>query len=323
MVKPGPDGGDDPKAAAPASPVQPGRVISHLGQGLAVEDSTGRIVLCHTLRRLGGAAVGDRVLWEPCGTEQGRVVEILPRETLLTRPAANGRIRAVAANLDQVMVVVAPEPEPDWLLADQYLAACEHRGLGAAIIVNKIDRLADRTALGTMLEDYEAGGYPCFLVSARTAEGLAELRRHLAGRCSMLAGQSGVGKSSLTNALLPDKRLLTRELSEKAGLGRHTTTAATLYHLPDGGDLIDSPGVAVFGLAEMTPEDLAAGYREFRPLLSECRFRDCRHLDDKGCAVQRAVERGDISRERYGRFRKLLEKMRLSAPMQVRPDTGK
>lgn len=299
-----------PLAASPAS-LEKGMVISHLGKSLAVENSLGQIVLCHTRRRLGDAAVGDSVLWEPCGQGQGRVMEILPRRSLLTRPGINGRIRAVAANLDQVFVVVASEPEPDWLLVDQYLAACEHRGLGAALVINKIDRLADRSAMKTMLADYEAVDYPCLLVSAKTAEGLSELRSQLAGKCSMLAGQSGVGKSSLTNALLPGKQLLTRELSEKAGLGRHTTTAATLYHLPAGGDLIDSPGVAVFGLSEMAAEDLANGYREFRSFLTECRFRDCRHLDDKGCAVLSAVEGGAVSAARYGRFRKLLEKMRL------------
>jgi ribosome biogenesis GTPase len=128
----------------------------------------------------------------------------------------------------------------------------------------------------------------------------------------MLSGQSGVGKSSLTNALLPGKNLRTRELSEKAGLGRHTTTAAMLYHLPDGGDLIDSPGVAVFGLAEMNAEQLASGYVEFRPFLDQCRFNDCRHREDMGCAVREAAASGAIHKARYLRFLKLIDKMHLS-----------
>jgi ribosome biogenesis GTPase len=312
MKKPGGAGTEHPHA----SPLRQGLIVSHLGQGLAVENSAGDILLCHTKRRLGDAAVGDRVLWEEVEGNQGRVMEILPRRSLLTRPGYGGKLRLVAANLDQVVVVVAPEPEPDWLLVDQYLAACQHRELGAGILVNKIDRVADRTGIRAMLADYEAIGYPCFLVSAKAGEGLPELRAELSQRCSMLAGQSGVGKSSLTNALLPDKELRTNELSEKAGLGRHTTTAATLYHLPDGGDLIDSPGVAVFGLAEMAAQDLAAGYREFRPLLHECRFNDCRHTGDKGCAVRAAVDDGRISAARYQRFLKLLDKMRLNAPPQ-------
>jgi ribosome biogenesis GTPase len=289
-----------------------GLVITHLGQGLAVENSAGDIILCHTRRRLGDPAVGDRVIWESCAGNQGRVMEILPRRSLLARPGSSGKIRPVAANLDQVLVVVAPEPEPDWLLVDQYLAVCEHRGLDAALIFNKIDQVPERETRRLLLADYTAIGYPGLHVSAKTAEGLTDLRAQLANRCSMLAGQSGVGKSSLTNALLPDKQLRTRQLSEKAGLGRHTTTTTTLYHLPDGGDLIDSPGVAVFGLAEMGPGDLAAGYREFQPWLAECRFRDCRHANDKGCAVREAAGQGRIGAARYQRYLKLLEKLQFA-----------
>jgi ribosome biogenesis GTPase len=280
---------------------------------LAVESEAGDIVLCHTLRKLGDVAVGDRVLWESVDEEQGRVTEVLPRRSGLTRPGHAGRIRLVAANLDRVLVVVASEPEPDWLLVDQYLAACEHRGLDAALVVNKIDLAADRSRLSAALADYQTGGYACLPVSARTGEGMVDLRALLGQHCSMLAGQSGVGKSSLTNALLPDRELRTRELSEKAGLGRHTTTTATLYHLPSGGDLIDSPGVAVFGLAEMSAADLAAGYREFRPFLGHCRFGDCSHGVDQGCAIREAVTEGGISEARYRRFLKLVDRLATTA----------
>lgn len=294
---------------APASPLLPGVVITHLGQGLAVETEQGEILLCHTRRNLGGVAVGDRVLWEPCAGGMGKVFEILPRRSLLTRPGYGAKIRPVAANLDRVYVVIAPAPEPDWLLADQYLAACAHRGLGAALVFNKIDRMQDREAVWAAFRDYETAGWPCFAVSAKTGEGLPALRRSLAGQCSMLAGQSGVGKSSLTNALLPERQLRTNELSEKSGLGRHTTTTATLYHLPDGGDLIDSPGVAVFGLAEMGKADVLAGYPEFRDWIQRCRFNDCRHENDKGCALREAVEAGLVSSARYRRWLKLVEKL--------------
>lgn len=289
-----------------------GLVLSHLGQALAVEGLNSQIVLCHTRRQLGSVAVGDRVLWSPQDGDLGRVEKVLPRKTLLTRPAHGGRIRPVAANLDQLVVVVAPEPEPDWLLVDQYAAASEHRSLDVCIVINKVDRLSQRSAVETVLTTYRAIGYPCHLVSAKTGEGLPGLRDDLRGRCSILVGQSGVGKSSLTNTLLPGKNLRTRELSEKAGLGRHTTTAAMLYHLPDGGDLIDSPGVAVFGLAEMNAADLASGYREFREFLPRCQFNDCRHLQDKGCAVREAVAERRIETSRYERFVKLLGKMHLA-----------
>ena len=129
----------------------------------------------------------------------------------------------------------------------------------------------------------------------------------------MLAGQSGVGKSSLTHALLPNKQLRIQELSEKTGMGRHTTTTATLYHLPSGGDLIDSPGVAVFGLAEMNGQDVAAGFPEFRPWMTQCQFNDCRHLQDRNCAVRIAAQEGLLSPARYQRYFKLLNKLRVDS----------
>jgi len=300
------------KPAAPGSTLREGLVIAHLGQGLAVEGSPGEIFLCHTRRRLGFATVGDRVLWEPCEGNLGRVTEILPRRTVLTRPSHNETIRPVAANLDRVFVVVAPEPEPDWLLVDQYLAACKYRDLDAEIIFNKADLLTSYDVAEGLLADYRRIGYSCSLISVRTGEGLSELRKKMIGQCSMLAGQSGVGKSSLTNALLPNKQLLTRTLSEKTSLGRHTTTTATLYHLPDGGDLIDSPGVSVFGLAEMSIYDLAAGFREFHPWIPRCRFNDCRHINDKGCAVREAAETGALTHARYERYLKLIDKLQPS-----------
>lgn len=301
------DAGTSAESEAAHGPKLNGLVVSHLGKGLAVETLDGAIILCHTRRRLGEAAVGDRVLWAACGEDQGRVEEILPRTTVLTRPAYGGKIRCVAANLDRVFVVIAPSPEPDWLLVDQYLAVCEKRGIAAEILYNKVDLASGSD--DQALQDYARIGYRLHRLSAKRGVGLEEFTDSLKGHCNMLAGQSGVGKSSLTNALLPDKNLRTGEISEKSGLGRHTTTAATLYHLPSGGDLIDSPGVAVFGLAEMSEQSLAWGYREFQAHIPHCRFNDCRHLRDKGCAVLEAVAAGDITRARYERFVRLLDKL--------------
>ena len=284
-----------------------GLVISHLGKGLAVETETGRLILCHTRRRLGDAAVGDRVMWTPCDGDQGRVEEILPRRSVLTRPGHAGKLRYVAANLDRLLVVLAPLPEPDWLLVDQYLAVCELRGIQAELIFNKIDLPAENLA---PIHSYAQIGYRTYRICAHSGAGLDDLKQALQGHCSMLAGQSGVGKSSLTNALLPNRAALrVGELSDRSGMGRHTTTAATLYHLPSGGDLIDSPGVAVFGLAEISGQDLAWGYREFKPHIPQCQFNDCRHINDKGCAVRQALESGEIAADRYARYLKLREKL--------------
>ncbi len=217
----------------------------------------------------------------------------------------------MAANIDKILVVFALQPECDFLLIDQYLAICENRNIDAELVFNKIDQFDEVAPQDTeqQLEIYKNTGYPIHYVSATTGQGLDRLKLTLQNHISMLAGQSGVGKSSLTNALIPDKHLKTNTLSGASGHGRHTTTAATLYHLPDGGSLIDSPGVAIFGLAELTEAQLAQGYREFQPLIGQCRFNDCRHLQDKGCSVREAVETKAISADRYQRFLKLRDKM--------------
>jgi len=284
-----------------------GLVISHLGQGIAVEHDD-KIVLCQTLRRLETVAVGDRVLWTQSAPDQGRIEEILPRRSLLMRPSRNGKTRPVAANIDTVFVVFAVEPFCDFLLIDQYLAICENRNIDAALVLNKTD-LAQSTCIEQELLDYINLGYALYRVSATQASGLDELKQTLKDQVSILTGQSGVGKSSLTNAIIPDKELRTNTISATTKHGRHTTTAATLYHMDQGGDLIDSPGVAIFGLAGLSEQQLAYGYREFQPLLDQCQFKDCRHLVDKGCAVRAAAENGNISMTRYQRFLKLREKM--------------
>lgn len=284
-----------------------GLVISHLGQGIAVEYGD-RIVLCQTLRKLETVAVGDRVLWTQSSPDQGRIEDILPRRSLLMRPSRNGKTRPVAANIDTVFVVFAIEPYCDFLLVDQYLAICENRNIDAALVLNKTD-LAQSASIEQELLDYTNLGYALYRVSATAASGLDELKGALKDQVSILAGQSGVGKSSLTNAIIPDKELKTNTISATTKHGRHTTTAATLYHMDQGGDLIDSPGVAIFGLAGLSERQLAYGYREFQPLIEQCQFKDCRHLVDKGCAVRTAAEHGDISMTRYQRFLKLREKM--------------
>jgi len=290
--------------------LQEGQVIAHLGQGIAVEYND-KIILCQTLRRLETVAVGDRVLWSLSSPDQGRIEEILPRRSCLTRPSRNGKTRPVAANIDTVFVVFAVEPHCDFLLIDQYLAVCENHTINAALVLNKTD-LPQTEVIEKELLDYAKLGYPLYRVSAWATSGMDELKAVLKDQVSMLAGQSGVGKSSLTNAIIPDKDLKTNTVSATTKHGRHTTTAATLYHLPEGGDLIDSPGVAIFGLAGLSEQQLAYGYREFQPLIDQCQFNDCRHLKDKGCAVKLAVDNGEISSTRYQRFLKLREKMPLS-----------
>lgn len=284
-----------------------GLVIAHLGQGIAVEYENNTI-LCQPLRKLETVAVGDKVLWSQSAPDQGRIEAILPRRSLLARPAKNNKVRPVAANIDQVFVVIATEPYCDFLLIDQYLAVCENSNIDVALILNKTD-LDQSAELEEELLVYQNIGYAIHRVSTIASTGLTELKSRLQGQVSVLTGQSGVGKSSITNALIPDINLKTNTVSETTKHGRHTTTAATLYHLDFGGDLIDSPGVAIFGLADLNRQQLAQGYREFAGLLDNCQFNDCSHLHDKGCQVRLAAENGVISTLRYQRFLKLTQKM--------------
>ena len=284
-----------------------GLVISHLGKGIAVEVDN-NIILCQTRRKLETVATGDKVKITIVAKGQGRIEELLPRHSLLERPNKGYRTRPVAANIDQIFVVFATEPYCDFLLIDQYLAICENRNINALLIYNKADLTVSEN-IEHELATYLALGYPLFRVSAKSSAGINKLHQALSNKISIFTGQSGVGKSSLTNALIPDKELKTNTVSAITKHGRHTTTAATLYHLPEGGDLIDSPGVAIFGLAGLSEHQLAYGYREFQPFIALCKFKDCKHVHDKGCAVRSAVESGTITKIRYQRFLKLGKKM--------------
>lgn len=284
-----------------------GLVISHLGKGIAVEVD-GNIILCQTRYKVGIVAAGDQVMITIVAKDQGRIEQLLPRHSLLERPNRDTKTRPVAANIDQIFVVFATEPYCDFLLIDQYLAICENRNINALLIYNKSD-LASVDNIEQEMATYQNLGYTLFRVSTIENQGVAELQQALCNKISIFTGQSGVGKSSLTNALIPDKKLKTNTVSATTKHGRHTTTAATLYHLPAGGDLIDSPGVAIFGLAGLSENQLAYGYREFQPFIGKCTFNDCKHLHDKGCAVRVATENDIISKARYQRFLKLREKM--------------
>ncbi|MDD4915069.1 MAG: ribosome small subunit-dependent GTPase A [Methylococcales bacterium] len=284
-----------------------GLVVAHLGKGIAVEVDS-QIILCQTLRKLETIVVGDQVLISRSSPDQGRIEQLLPRRSVLQRPGRSDQTRPVAANIDTIFVVLAAEPECDFLLLDQYLAICENGNIDAALIFNKID-LPCADDIEQELQYYQDLGYPLYKVSASRNIGMAELKQVLSRQTSLFAGQSGVGKSSLTKTFLPEMSLKIGRVSEITRHGRHTTTAATLYHLPGGGNLIDSPGVAIFGLAGLTEAQLARGYREFQPFIGQCRFNDCRHVNDKYCAVRAAVENAEIGVNRYRRYLKLREKM--------------
>lgn len=285
-----------------------GSVVTHHGATLIVEDADGALIRCVARQNLGALCCGDRVLWQRGRDGGGVVVTVEPRRSLLSRPDYSGRLKPVAANIDQVLVVIAPQPDFNEFLIDRYLAAIELIGnVEAGIIINKIDLLdaTSRADVDARLATYARIGYTLLPASTRTAQGLAALRERLATRTSILVGQSGVGKSSLINALLPEREILTQALSAATGHGQHTTTATTRYPLRDGGYLIDSPGVRSFELGEIDSSDLDRGFREFAAWLGHCRFSDCSHTVEPGCALLAAIERGELDARRLSAYRQL------------------
>jgi len=293
------------------APARPGRVIRRHGQNLLVRDDEGRDHHCLFRQNLGDIVCGDRVLWQPADDDQGVVVALLPRDTVLSRQDYSGREKPLAANITQLVVVLAPKPEPTGFLTDQYLVAAELMGVKALITLNKAD-LLEGEALERFQQrfaHYERIGYPVITVSARREHGLDPLLAHLEGETSILVGQSGVGKSSLINALIPRRPEAVGELSEASGLGRHTTSATTLHFLDNGGEIIDSPGVRSFRLGRIDRRDLERGFREFAPFLGRCRFSNCTHRQEPGCALREAVERGEIHPQRLENFLLMAERL--------------
>jgi ribosome biogenesis GTPase len=294
-----------------ASNGQPGLVLAHYGQITLVESASGEPVRCATRRNLPRTVCGDRVQWQPSSPREGVITRVLERRTTLVRPDHKNRGRPLAANLDQIVVVVASKPSFEPGMLDRYLVAAELIGTTPVIVVNKLD-LLDAESLSRVeqrLASYRQLGYTLLFTSTRNTDGLTELHRQLKSHTSILVGQSGVGKSSLVTALVPDIEVRVGTLSQVTGLGRHTTTAAQLYHLPDGGDLIDSPGVRDFSLCPVAAQELACGFIEFQPYLGHCRFHNCRHLKEPGCAVQAAARGGAISQQRLESYQALVETM--------------
>ncbi len=302
---------DDQVEGGDLGPEQHGLIISHFGRQVDVEacdgERKGEIIRCHMRTNLGQLVTGDRVIWRP-NPDGGVVVATSERKTELVRPNPYGEMKPVAANIDFIVITVAVEPIAHAQLIDRYLVAAELSGIEPVILLNKIDLLNDgnRERIDTMLKRYETIGYRVLFASSSTQDGLNELKTLLKDRISVFVGQSGVGKSSLINTLLPGVDLKVGELSELTRKGRHTTTTARLFHFPDGGDLIDSPGIREFGLWHIEPSDLIEGFRELREYTGHCRFRDCKHEQEPGCALKDAVAEGLISEARWNSFRHIL-----------------
>ena len=301
-------------------PEQAGRIITRYGAQVELEDSQRQRFRCLMRRNLPSLVCGDNVIWQAGPDNTGVVVAMEPRQSLLERPDADNQLKPVAANISQILVVAAPEPALDVDLINRYFVAAEMTGIQPVLIINKID-LLDEAALDKLrarFKAYQDIGYSVIFATTKRAHGLDDLLEHLRDKTNIFVGQSGVGKSSLIQVLLPDEELRVNTLSESSGEGRHTTTTTQLYHFPTGGELIDSPGVRSFRLGHVSSRQITEGFKEFQPFLGRCRFSNCRHTVEPDCALLAAVAAGEISTDRFQSYQRIIETSAAMAELNPR-----
>ena len=289
-----------------------GTVITHHGKELIVNTENNETINCQLRQNLGTIVCGDRVIFnylditsEP---KTAVVVALNERDNLLEKTGFAGKAKAVAANVDQVIVVCSLVPGPNSYLIDRYLVAAENLPARPTIVINKIDLLDDENEhiVNDLNSVYETIGYRVIETSATRNIGIDELQSMLADSTSILVGLSGVGKSSLVKDLLPDIEIRIGEISRASSEGKHTTTVSTLYSLPSGGYLIDSPGVRDFSPINLDKTQILNGFIELRPYRGKCKFANCSHTHEPGCAITEALEKGEVNRQRVNSFRKML-----------------
>lgn len=298
---------DGKGAEAAGSRLLEGRIVAAHGRHYSVEMADGTVRQCYPRGKKAGAAVGDHVRIAPQGRDEGAIEQILPRSNLLYR-SDDMRAKQFAANVDRLFIVVAVAPTFSDDLAGRALAGAWSAGIAPLIVLNKVDLRDGLDEARARLAPLAALGVPVLEVSALDADATrATLLPRMAGHVSLLLGQSGMGKSTLLNDLIPGANAATREHSTALDMGRHTTTSTRLYHVPGGGDLIDSPGFQAFGLQHLTREDIERGFPEFAPYAAHCRFYNCTHQHEPGCAVLQALAEGRIDPARHALFMRILQ----------------
>lgn len=295
-----------------------GLVIANHGQIVEVEshaaENARTVIKCNKRQHLGPLVPGDIVKWQfDPNTQSGVVIAVEPRRSLLTRPDARGNLHAVGANVDQMFIIIAPKPAPSQTTVDRYLLAARAQNIAPILVINKEDLLNSephQQELLELIEVYKKIGVETIIVSAKKLQHLSLLHDRMQNKTSIFVGQSGVGKSSIIATLLPEVNIKTGELSTLSPHGRHTTTTARLYHVENlQAMIIDSPGMREFPLWKLDPATLAEGFVEFIPYLHECKFRNCTHNTEPGCALLNAAASGAISPLRLASYKKILVEM--------------
>lgn len=291
-----------------------GLVICNHGHYATVENQHQEHFKCTFRRKLGMLVAGDKVSWQQTDDHGGDIIKLEPRHSEFARLDRRLRPKILASNINHIVIVSAVLPEPDTLLIDSYIAAANNLNCEVTLLFNKIDLLdsiAEPEHYHTLKSLYEDLGYNTLELSCKQSASREALLAIFKERCSILVGQSGVGKSSLTNILIPDLELRTQEISDNTLKGTHTTTNATLYHLDKdaihAGDIIDSPGVREYRFQPKNLQEIAHGFIEFKEYIPECKFNNCKHLNDKGCAVIAALQAGKIEQSRWNSYANLVE----------------
>ncbi|MCO7224872.1 small ribosomal subunit biogenesis GTPase RsgA [Pleionea sp. CnH1-48] len=292
-------------------PLQQGIVISRFGEQADVADSDQQVFRCYLRQNLGSLVSGDIVMFRLDKQQHGIVEAVEERRSELTRPTAHSGLKTIVANIDHIYIVIAPLPDFSSVMLDRYLVACELAGIDTSIILNKVDLYSPDAyqQMQAHLDIYRALDYPVYESSCKQHQGIEAIQASLASKDSILVGQSGVGKSSLINELLPDVAALTGAVSENSRLGTHTTTASKLYFLSGGGHIIDSPGTREFGLWHLPADDLLRGFKELYPIQNQCKFRNCQHLNEPGCAIQKAVSEHSVELSRFESYQSILKSL--------------
>ncbi len=285
-------------------------VIASYGNQCKIETTDKQQLTAKSLKSIGKPLCGDKISYKNEQNNEVVITEIFPRSSVLSRRNnLNPKPKQIASNIDQMIIVVSVNDSIKFGLIDRYLIAAEFSNFIPVIVLNKTDLInaEELEQLKNSMQVYSDINIPLFYVSAKNNQGIESLLSITANKTNIVVGQSGVGKSSIVNAILPEQPALTKKISDSTNKGKHTTTTAYLYTIPDNGKLIDSPGIREFGLWNIEKNKLARGFKEIQQYSEQCKFRDCQHHAEPGCAVVAAVNEGTISKQRYESYLSIFE----------------